>query len=106
MSQELIVTDYKEFFDDHQGQPVIWKTSVDGVTCWHARHPGECKGNSKGNMLFGPSPPASGHIVEEHEDGHITIRSIPNPAEGHANSVLCPICKWHGYIDHGRWYTV
>jgi hypothetical protein len=106
MSQELIVADYHEFFDDHQGQPVVWKTSIDGVTCWHARHPGDRKGNSKGNMLLGPDPPAAGHYVEEHEDDHLTVRPNPPAEPGNSNSILCPICGWHGYIYNGDWQQI
>jgi hypothetical protein len=30
-----------------------------------------------------------------------TITVEPKP--GNSNSILCPTCGWHGYIDHGVW---
>lgn len=52
------------------------------------------------------------HTVREHDDGMITVA----PGDGSTNSILISgtshgpgaqaVAEWHGYIDHGRWYTV
>ena len=39
------------------------------------------------------------HDVEKHDDGAISV--VPRP--GNSNSILCPTCGWHGYIEHGVW---
>ncbi len=112
---EKITDDYFEFFDAEP--PIIEKVHVrskdcpEGRTCWHARHPGVCSSGPgsrpyAGNLMLGPLPIGAGHVVEEHEDGHITVRPNPPSDPGNSNSILCPLCGWHGYVDHGRWYTV
>ena len=42
------------------------------------------------------------HDVDEHDDGTITIEAKPT----NSNSILCPFCGWHGYIDRGVWREV
>jgi hypothetical protein len=42
------------------------------------------------------------HEIEEHEDGAITVEAKPS----NSNSILCPFCGWHGYIEHGVWRSV
>lgn len=44
------------------------------------------------------------HTVRENDDGTITVA----PGDGSSNSILNsgPKGDWHGYIDHGRWYSV
>lgn len=86
-----------------QPKPVICKRNVGGHYGWFAQHPDPCPVNAL--LLIGPRPPGAGHHVEEHEDGHITVRPNPPGDPGNSNSILCE-CGWHGYIDHGRWYTV
>jgi hypothetical protein len=91
------VDSYEEFFDASIEEGVYWKVTVDGVTCWQIRPPG-CDDNG----LLGPQPPASGHDVDEHDDGTITVE----PKPGNSNSILCPLCRWHGYIERGVWVQV
>ena len=45
------------------------------------------------------------HTVREESDGTISVK----PGDGSSNSILITGHhgeQWHGYIDHGRWYTV
>lgn len=91
------VESYEEFFASGIDDPVYWRVTHEGVVCWHARPPG-----CDHNCLLGPEPPASGHEVDEHEDGTITVE----PKPGNSNSILCPICGWHGYIYRGVFQSV
>lgn len=99
-----VVETYEEFFD--ATPPVMWRGKLEGVDIVHARHPGQCIGNSKGTMLLGPAPPASGHVVETNEDDTITVRPTPPSDPSNSNSILCPFCGWHGYIYSNVWTPV
>lgn len=99
-----VVETYEEFFA--ADPPVMWFTTVDGVQCLNARHPGVCVDGSPGSMLLGPEPPASGHVVEINEDNTITVRPNPPMDPGNSNSILCPLCGWHGYIYSNIWTAV
>lgn len=50
-------------------------------------------------MLAGGSQSLPHHEVDENEDDTITVEPKPT----NSNSILCPTCGWHGYIDHGIW---
>lgn len=101
-----VVETYEEFFDTEP--PVLWKVTIDGVECWHARHPGQVEGqcSNTGGLLLGPTPPASGHVVEENDDGTITVRPNPPSDPSNSNSILCPMCGWHGYIADNVWRSL
>jgi hypothetical protein len=71
---------------------VWWKWNVEGQGVrWMVRPP--CGHHF---MLAHGTPR---HDVDEHDDGAITVE----PKPGNSNSILCPKCGWHGYIDHGVW---
>lgn len=48
------------------------------------------------------------HVVEENDDGTITVRPNPPSDPGNSNSILCNAtgCGWHGYIYSGEWRPV
>jgi len=67
----------------------VWWDWGDGV--WMIRPP------CGHHFLIGGD--SSGHEVDDNGDGTITVESKP----GNSNSILCPRCGWHGYIDNGVW---
>lgn len=51
----------------------------------------------------------TGHVVEENDDGTVTVRPNPPSDPNNSNSILCvspPGCGWHGYIYNGEWKSV
>jgi hypothetical protein len=91
---------YEEFWADPPG--VWWKWGdVDlgdggpSVTRWMVRPP------CGHHFMLAPAGDRTGpaHDVDEHADGTITVEPKPS----NSNSIQCPFCAWHGYIDHGEW---
>jgi len=100
--QGRAATGYEDFFSDGEGGGELgmwWKMEQgDGVFHWMVRPP--C-----GHHFILAHQPESHHHVEEHHDGAITVRPNPPAEPDNSNSVLC-YCGWHGFVDHGRWYSV
>lgn len=94
------VNNHEDFWD-HVGVFWPWTGWDHGVEIkrWFVRPP--CGHHF---FLAGPEKPA--HFVEEHEDGMITVRSHPPADPENSNSIMCPECGWHGYIDHGIWKAI
>lgn len=57
-------------------------------------------------MLSGGTDDKPHHCVEENEDGTITVRPNPPDDPKNSNSILCPQCNWHGYIEGGNWREI
>ncbi len=97
------VEDHDDFYADPPG--VWWKwESVnlsDGgpsVVRWMVRPPcGHHFMLAPGGERAGPA-----HDVDEHDDGTITVEPKPT----NSNSILCPLCGWHGYLERGVWREV
>lgn len=85
-------------FWDTQGAYKPWSTS-DGMHGWLVRPPGCPHPLPIGGNL-------SGHDVEEHADGTITVEPNPPVNPSNSNSILCPQCGWHGFVEHGFWRKV
>lgn len=91
--------------DDFYGEPpVAWKwENVDlgdggpAVVRWMIRPPCGHK------FMLAPAGNRTGptHEVDEHDDGTISVQPKPT----NSNSILCPSCGWHGYVDHNDWTT-
>lgn len=58
-------------------------------------------------LYWGGAARVPDHIVDEHEDGTISITPQPNPPGVAMNSVLVDGGRpFHGYIDHGVWRAI
>jgi hypothetical protein len=85
------------------GDPVgHYVASLDEL--FSAREPGWHKGDDGKWFLRLPcghvAQLSDQHEVDEHSD--VSISGLAKP--GNSNLILCS-CGWHGYIDHGRFYT-
>lgn len=92
--------------DEFWGEPGVfwrWETEEgDGhYVRWMVRPP--CGHHF---MLAGGSQDPPHHCIEEHDDEMITVRANPPGDPTNSNSILCPTCGWHGYLDHGKWVSV
>lgn len=94
------VKNHNELFNGPPG--AYLKVQVDGEEAWLAKCP---NGDVLGHIGL-PGPDGTRHFVEEHEDGTITARPAPPQEPENSNSILCPTCGWHGFIDHGEWWEV
>lgn len=82
---------------NEQGQPklVEWPDKLT-KDCWRVSVPFGEDGYALGNL--------ERHTVREHEDGTISVV----PGDGSSNSILIhghDGLSWHGYVDHGVFYT-
>lgn len=86
----------------HVGVFWAWQGSADGETIhrWFVRPP------CGHHFMLASEPGKPMHYVEEHEDGMISVLHKPPQDPSNSNSILCPECGWHGFIDHGIWQAV
>jgi hypothetical protein len=85
--------------DEFWASPSVWwrwetEEEGDSYVRWMVRPP--CGHHF---ILAGGSQSGPHHEVDEEDNGIISV--VPKPTN--SNSILCPQCGWHGFIEHGVW---